>query len=148
MQRTYGDAEAYQYAGIDAQWGQSDLAIHWLETAYRPKDGGLMDIKVDLFLKPIRSLEGGSISQHRCCPKLRSSITEENRASAEVIRIPTNLTNRCSSGNASSSTKWLQHLRSGTYDANTNESANTSRSRPLPRMCERSAILSVLPWNN
>jgi hypothetical protein len=45
MQRTYGDAEAYQHAGIDAQWGQSDLAIHWLETGYRPKDGGLMDIR-------------------------------------------------------------------------------------------------------
>ena len=57
MQKAFGDAEAYQYAEIYAQWGQPDLAIHWLETAYRLKDGGLIDIKVDPFLKPIRSLD-------------------------------------------------------------------------------------------
>jgi TolB-like protein/Tfp pilus assembly protein PilF len=57
MQKTFGDAEAYQYAEIYAQWGQPDLAIQWLETAYRLKDGGLIDIKVDPSLKPIRSFD-------------------------------------------------------------------------------------------
>jgi TolB-like protein/Flp pilus assembly protein TadD len=57
MQKAFGDGIAYQYAEIYAQWGQPDFAIQWLETAHRLKDGGLIDIKVDPFLKPIRSLD-------------------------------------------------------------------------------------------
>ena len=50
-----GDAAAYQYAEIYAQWGEKDKALTWLEKAYEVKDGGLLQIKVDFMLEPIRN---------------------------------------------------------------------------------------------
>jgi tetratricopeptide (TPR) repeat protein len=50
-----GDAAAYQYAAIYAQWGDKDKALAWLEKAYAVKDGGLLQLKVDFMLDPIRN---------------------------------------------------------------------------------------------
>ena len=49
-----GDTLAYQYAEVYAQWGQKETALKWLATAVRLRDAGLIDIKVDPLLDPIR----------------------------------------------------------------------------------------------
>jgi TolB-like protein/DNA-binding winged helix-turn-helix (wHTH) protein len=54
LRAALGDAGAYNYAMIFAQWGQKADAIKWLQTAYRLHDSGLVDMKVDPFLDPIR----------------------------------------------------------------------------------------------
>jgi len=45
-----GDAAAYQYATILAQWGDPEKALGWLETAVRMRDPGLMAMKTDPLL--------------------------------------------------------------------------------------------------
>jgi len=50
----YGDDGAFQYAGIYAQWGNIAKALEWLETAYRMHDPGLVDLKVEPMLDPLR----------------------------------------------------------------------------------------------
>jgi TolB-like protein/Flp pilus assembly protein TadD len=54
MKADLGDASAYQYAEIYAQWGDTVKALEWLETAYRLKDPGIGSIKIDEFLDPLR----------------------------------------------------------------------------------------------
>jgi TolB-like protein len=49
-----GDADAYQYAEIYAQWGNSAKALDWLETAQRLQDSGLVFLKTDPLLDPLR----------------------------------------------------------------------------------------------
>jgi len=49
-----GDAAAYQYAGIYAQWGDMKTALKWTERAYEVKDPGLAFMKADPMLEPIR----------------------------------------------------------------------------------------------
>jgi hypothetical protein len=49
-----GDAAAYQYATIYAQWGQRAQALQWLETALRQRDPGLVYLKTDPLLDPLR----------------------------------------------------------------------------------------------
>jgi TolB-like protein/Tfp pilus assembly protein PilF len=49
-----GDAAAYQYATIYAQWGQRAKALQWLETALRQRDPGLVYLKTDPLLDPLR----------------------------------------------------------------------------------------------
>jgi TolB-like protein/Tfp pilus assembly protein PilF len=49
-----GDAGAYQYAEIYAQWGNTAEAFNWLETAKRLQDGGLVLLKTDPLLDPLR----------------------------------------------------------------------------------------------
>jgi tetratricopeptide (TPR) repeat protein len=49
-----GDAAAYQYAEIYAQWGNIANALDWLETAMRLHDSGLGTLKVDPLLDPLR----------------------------------------------------------------------------------------------
>jgi TolB-like protein len=49
-----GDANAYQYAEIYAQWGNPAEGLKWLATAYRVRDPGLQFIKVDPYLDPLR----------------------------------------------------------------------------------------------
>ena len=49
-----GDASAYQYATIYAQWGNRAKALEWLETALRLRDPGLEFVKTDVLLDPIR----------------------------------------------------------------------------------------------
>lgn len=48
-----GDAAAYQYATILAQWGDHQKALGWLETAVRMRDPGLMALKTDPLLDPL-----------------------------------------------------------------------------------------------
>jgi len=49
-----GDAGAYQYAEIYAQWPCPSDALQWLQTAYRLHDSGLAALKPDALLDPIR----------------------------------------------------------------------------------------------
>jgi hypothetical protein len=55
LQSIAGDSAAYQYAGIYASWGQSAEALRWLQQAYRLHDPGLLEIRADHLLDPIRS---------------------------------------------------------------------------------------------
>jgi len=50
-----GDTGAYQYAEIYAQWGQTQQAVMWLRTAYDLHDPGLILMKSDPLLAPIRN---------------------------------------------------------------------------------------------
>jgi TolB-like protein/tetratricopeptide (TPR) repeat protein len=50
-----GDAAAYQYATIYAQWGNNLKALEWLETALRLRDPGLVRLKVEPLLDPLRN---------------------------------------------------------------------------------------------
>ena len=49
-----GDANAYQIAEVHAQWGEADEALRWLNVAMRLKDGGLLGLKTDPMLDPLR----------------------------------------------------------------------------------------------
>ncbi len=49
-----GDAAAYQYATIYAQWGNRAKALEWLATALRLRDPGLEYLKTDPLLDPLR----------------------------------------------------------------------------------------------
>jgi len=42
LKAVLGDASAYQYATIYAQWGDRAKALEWLETAMRLRDSGLI----------------------------------------------------------------------------------------------------------
>jgi TolB-like protein/Flp pilus assembly protein TadD len=50
----WGDAAPYQYAEIYAQWGDRPKAFTWLETAMRLRDAGLVYLKTDPLLDPLR----------------------------------------------------------------------------------------------
>jgi len=50
----WGDAAPYQYAEIYAQWGDDSEALAWLETAMRSRDAGLVYLKTDPLLDPLR----------------------------------------------------------------------------------------------
>ena len=50
-----GDADAYGYAEIYAQWGDTSKALEWLETALRLRNSGLESLKTDLLLDPLRN---------------------------------------------------------------------------------------------
>ena len=54
MKAAMGDASAYQYAAIYAQWGDRVKALHWLDTALRLRDPGLLDLKTDPLMDPLR----------------------------------------------------------------------------------------------
>jgi tetratricopeptide (TPR) repeat protein len=54
MKAAMGDAQAYQYATIYAQWDDRTKALEWLETAMRLRDSGLLDLKTDPLLDPLR----------------------------------------------------------------------------------------------
>ena len=56
LQDDGGDFAAYQYAEIYAQWGRPDESIKWLEKAAEMRDPGLIAIKADPFLDPIRKM--------------------------------------------------------------------------------------------
>jgi serine/threonine protein kinase/tetratricopeptide (TPR) repeat protein len=49
-----GDDDAYQYAEIYAQWGDTAKALEWLEIALRHRDPGLDQLRVDPSLDPLR----------------------------------------------------------------------------------------------
>lgn len=48
-----GDAAAYQYATIFAQWGDRAKALDWLEVAFRMRDPGLVYLKTDPLLESL-----------------------------------------------------------------------------------------------
>jgi len=50
-----GDAAAYQYAEIYTQWGDRKAALDWLEKAMRLRDPGLVYLKTDPLMDPLRS---------------------------------------------------------------------------------------------
>jgi TolB-like protein/tetratricopeptide (TPR) repeat protein len=54
MKADLGDASAYQFAEIYAQWGDVPKALDWLDTAYRLRDPGLIGLKVDDLFAPLR----------------------------------------------------------------------------------------------
>jgi TolB-like protein len=54
MQSTLGNASAYQYAQIYAQWGNPARALEWLGTAVSLRDSGLVVLKTDRLLDPLR----------------------------------------------------------------------------------------------
>jgi tetratricopeptide (TPR) repeat protein len=50
-----GDGDGYEYAQIDAQWGNQSKALDWLDTAMRVRDAGLLAIKTDPLVDPLRN---------------------------------------------------------------------------------------------
>jgi TolB-like protein/Flp pilus assembly protein TadD len=55
MKAALGDALAYQYATIYAQWGDRAKALEWLDTAMRLRDPGLENLKTEPFFDPLRN---------------------------------------------------------------------------------------------
>jgi tetratricopeptide (TPR) repeat protein len=54
QQAALGEVSAYQYAGIYAQWGDPARSREWLEKAMRIRDPGLIWLRNDPFLDPVR----------------------------------------------------------------------------------------------
>jgi len=54
MQAEFGEGAAYQMAEIYAQWGEIPKALDWLETAYRLPDAGVIGVKLDPLVDPLR----------------------------------------------------------------------------------------------
>jgi TolB-like protein len=54
MQAEFGDGSSYQMAEIYAQWGDTSKALEWLETAYRLPDPGIVTLRVDAMIDPLR----------------------------------------------------------------------------------------------
>ena len=54
MQQLFGDNGSYQYAEIYAQLRDKERALSWLERAWAIRDGGLISIRIDPFLDPVR----------------------------------------------------------------------------------------------
>jgi tetratricopeptide (TPR) repeat protein len=50
-----GDAGAYGYATIYAQWGNTPKALEWLEMALQLRDPELINLKTTLLLDPLRN---------------------------------------------------------------------------------------------
>jgi TolB-like protein len=49
-----GDSAAYQYGQIYAQWGETDKALTWLETAVKIRDPGVLQVANDRLFIPLR----------------------------------------------------------------------------------------------
>jgi len=49
-----GEALAYSYVWVYAQWGSVPKALDWLETAYRVRDSDLEQLKTDPLVDPLR----------------------------------------------------------------------------------------------
>ena len=54
IQAYWGDGAPYQYGEIYAQWGDRPKALASLETAVRLRDAGLVYVKTDPLLDPLR----------------------------------------------------------------------------------------------
>jgi Tfp pilus assembly protein PilF len=50
----FGAGAAYQQAEIYAQWGNLPKALEWLEAAYRLPDPGIISLRVDALVDPLR----------------------------------------------------------------------------------------------
>jgi hypothetical protein len=53
--RTIGDGALYQQAQVRAQWGEADAALALLERAHGAGDSGLIYLRTDPLLDPVRS---------------------------------------------------------------------------------------------
>jgi predicted Zn-dependent protease len=51
----FRDAVWYQQAQISAQWGDLEAALGALDRAYRIGDAGMVSLKIDPLLDPVRS---------------------------------------------------------------------------------------------
>jgi len=54
-QAARGDDDAYNYAAIYAQWGDRPKALEWLDRALQLRDTGLVFLKTDPLLDPLRN---------------------------------------------------------------------------------------------
>jgi TolB-like protein/DNA-binding winged helix-turn-helix (wHTH) protein/tetratricopeptide (TPR) repeat protein len=54
LKNILGDNGAYNYARIYVRWGEPGQALQWLQTAYRVRDPGLIELKADPVLAPLR----------------------------------------------------------------------------------------------
>jgi hypothetical protein len=54
LKAAQGEGFAYAYATIYTQWGDRLKALEWLETARRLRDPGLVTLKTDPLLDPLR----------------------------------------------------------------------------------------------
>ena len=54
MKHQFGEVAYYQYGQVRAQLGQTERALIELESAYETRDPGLISLKVDPFLDPLR----------------------------------------------------------------------------------------------
>ena len=54
LETTYGDAAAYQCAQIYSQWGDRGKALESLAAAMRVRDSGLIALRADPLLDPLR----------------------------------------------------------------------------------------------
>jgi tetratricopeptide (TPR) repeat protein len=55
LQATFGDNSAYQCATIYAVWGNTAKALEWLARAVRLPDAGVVYVKTDALMDPLRS---------------------------------------------------------------------------------------------
>jgi thioredoxin-like negative regulator of GroEL len=53
LQQRLGDSAALQYAEVYAQWGRTEEALKWLNTAMRLHDPGMAYLRASPFLDPI-----------------------------------------------------------------------------------------------
>jgi hypothetical protein len=54
LQAEFGEGTAYQMAEIYAQWGNIPKALDWLDTAYRLPGSGIVTLRVDQLVDPLR----------------------------------------------------------------------------------------------
>jgi len=54
MRQLYGDAASYQYAQVYAQAGDKDRAFAALDRALEIRDSGLLRVKTDPYIAPLR----------------------------------------------------------------------------------------------
>ena len=54
MKAAMGDAPGFLYATIYSQWGNTAKALEWLATAMRLRDSGLVFLKTDPLMDPLR----------------------------------------------------------------------------------------------
>ena len=52
--KALGDGAAYQFSSVYAQWGDRAKALEWLDTAMRLGDPGLIILKIDPLMDPLR----------------------------------------------------------------------------------------------
>lgn len=52
--KLHGDADAYAYAEVYAQWGDTAKTLEWLEKALRLRDSGFILLKTDPLMDPLR----------------------------------------------------------------------------------------------
>lgn len=55
LRQLYGDAASYQYGQIYAQSGDMDRAFEALDRAWEIRDSGLLRIRTDPYMDPLRS---------------------------------------------------------------------------------------------